>query len=124
MRFTNKQQIKDLFKGNKPFFCTVCWSDRGEVEENVTKLDKKLDKIIGELDTPDSGGDSGRAVKSYYKTKQKTLKALMIWWDVLPKELTRIDKCKFQQENLELITVTALSLWGGGGGPQTLATMF
>ena len=39
----------------------------------------------------------------------------------LPKELLKtIDKCKFQQENLELNTVTALSLWRGG--PQTLAT--
>ena len=87
--------IKDLFKGNKPFFCTVCWSDRGEVErsreveENVTKLDKKLDKIIGELDTPDNGGDSGRAVKSYYKTKQKNFKSSH---DMMGRATKRTDK--------------------------------
>ena len=41
--------------------------------------------------------------------KNKSLKALTVHRDVLPKQLLKtIDKCKFQQENLELITVTVL----------------
>ena len=91
---------------------------------NVLKLGLELE-TNNRFETffKDNGGNSGRAVK-FTRLKNKTLKALTIRRDILPKEvLTRIDKCKLKHGNLELITVVhtviytiALSLWGGGGG--------
>ena len=91
---------------------------------NVLKLGLELE-TNNRFETffKDNGGNSGRAVK-FTRLKNKTLKALTIRRDILPKELlTRIDKCKFKHGNLKLITVvhtviytSALSLWGGGGG--------
>ena len=49
MRVTNNQQIKDLFKDSKVSLPI----------EKLDRIDKKLDKIIVKLNTPDNGGDSG-----------------------------------------------------------------
>ena len=76
-----------------------------------TNTGTELDKLKETHDSykrttfKDIGGENGVTVG--FKTK--SLKAVTVKHEILPRKLLKtIDKCKFKQENLELITVTVL----------------
>ena len=48
------------------------------LQEKKVLATRRWTRPIGELDTPDNGGDSGRAVKSIRQNKKINLKALTI----------------------------------------------